>query len=136
MESRTFFSIVRKSLLAIAVAAITIPAAAHSSVSVDPLEKLADIQYLGAQDQSLMFTVTYNNVNAARFFVTIKDKNGGTIFQGAFTDSKFNKKFILPKTETGKLIFIISDKKNRHSETFEVSTQTRTVEDVVVKKLQ
>ncbi|HTN08051.1 hypothetical protein [Agriterribacter sp.] len=136
MEPRTFFSVIRKSLFAIAIAAITIPAAARSSMDVDPFKKLANIQYLGSQNQSLMFTVTYNNINAARFFVTIKDENGETLFQGAFTDSKFNKKFILPKTEASRLIFIISDKKNRHSETFEVNTQTRMVEDVMVRKLQ
>lgn len=135
MKSRTLFSAVHTILLALAVAAITIPATTYA-MSADPFEKPADVQYLGSRGQTLMFTVTYNNATAARFFVTIKDENGGTLFQQAFTENKFNRKFILPKTETGKFTFIISDKKNRHSETFEVSTQTRTVEDVVVKKLQ
>jgi hypothetical protein len=84
MESLTFFSVIRKSLFAIAIAVITVPASAHSLSNVDPLEKSADIKYLGSEDQALVFNVTYNNASASRFFVTIKDENGVTFFQGAF----------------------------------------------------
>ncbi|WP_152267985.1 hypothetical protein [Agriterribacter humi] len=135
MESLTFFSVIRKSLFAIAIAVITVPASAHSLSNVDPLEKSADIKYLGSEDQALVFNVTYNNASASRFFVTIKDENGVTFFQAAYTDSKFNKKFILPGTDARKVFFIISDKKNRYTESFEISTETRVVEDVVVKRI-
>lgn len=135
MESRTFFSVIRKSLFAIAIAVITVPASAHSFLSVEPSEKSADIKYLGSEDQALVFNVTYNNASASRFFVTIKDENGATIFQNVYTDGKFNKNFILRRTDAGKVYFIISDKKNRYMESFEISTETRVVENVVVKRI-
>ncbi|MFT3949247.1 MAG: hypothetical protein QM763_19945 [Agriterribacter sp.] len=134
MKTGTIFSAVRKSLLVVAIAAVTIPATAGVK-SVDPVEETASVKYIGRQDQTMFFNVKYNNVNASKFFVVIKDEDGVTLFQGAFTDSAFDKKFSLPKTETGKVIFTISDKKNNYSESFEITTETRVVEDVIVKKV-
>lgn len=131
MESRTVLSAIRRSLLAVVIAVITLPAIANTGV--DPVEKAADVKYLGAEEHSLVFNVKYENAKANRFVVTIKDQDGVTIFQNAFTDTKFDKKFVLPKTEAGKVVFIISDRKNSYSESFEISTQTRVIEDVVVK---
>lgn len=136
MEPRTILSALRKSLFAIAVTAITFSATAKAATGVDPFEKNATVKYLGEEEKTLVFNVKYDNVNAAKFLVTIKDQDGATIFQNAFTDTKFDKKFVLPKAETGKIVFIISDKKNNYTESFEVSTETRVIEDVVVKKLK
>lgn len=136
MEPRSFFSIARKSLLAIAIAAITIPATALTTSTVDPVEETAAVKYIGSEAQTMLFNVKYNNVNASKFIVTIKDQDGITLFQSSFTDAVFDKKFSLPKgTDASKLIFTISDKKNNYSESFEVSTETRVVEDVLVKKV-
>ncbi|MGN6437787.1 MAG: hypothetical protein ACTHMM_14715 [Agriterribacter sp.] len=135
MESRTILAAIRKSLVAIAITVITVPAFANTGI--DPVEKVADVKYLGAENQSLVFNVKYDNAKGSRFIVTIKNEDGVTIFQNAFTDAKFDKKFVLPKTEAGKVVFIISDRKNSYSESFEISTRTRVIEDVVVdvKKL-
>ncbi len=136
MEPRSFFSIARKSVLAIAIAAITIPATALTTSTVDPVEETAAVKYIGSEAQTMLFNVKYNNVNASKFIVTIKDQDGITLFQSSFTDAVFDKKFSLPKgTDASKLIFTISDKKNNYSESFEVSTETRVVEDVLVKKV-
>lgn len=134
MKTSRFLSAVRKSIFAVAIAAVSIPATAGIT-SVDPVEKAASVTYIGAENQTLLFNVKYKNVNAAKFFVTVKDEDGVTLYQGAFTDSAFDKKFSLPKTESGKVIFTISNKKNNYSESFEISTETRVVEDVVVKKV-
>lgn len=50
-------------------------------------------------------------------------------------DNNFDKKFSLPETETGKVIITISDKKNNYAESFEITTETRIMEDVVIKKV-
>jgi len=128
------FSAVRKSLLVVAIAAVTIPATAGIK-SVDPADEAASVKYIGSQNQTLFFNVKYNNVNASKFFVTIKDADGATLFQSAYTDNTFDKKFSLPKTDSGKVIFTISDKKNNYTESFEITTETRVVEDVVIKKV-
>ncbi|MFT3748462.1 MAG: hypothetical protein QM768_09110 [Agriterribacter sp.] len=130
----SIFSAVRKSLLVVAIAAVTFPATAGVK-SVDPADEAASVKYIGSQNQTLFFNVKYNNVNASKFFVTIKDEDGVTLFQSAYTDNTFDKKFSLPKTESGKVIFTISDKKNNYTESFEITTETRVVEDVVIKKV-
>ena len=130
MESRTFLSAVRKLLMAIAIAVIVVPAVANTSA--DPVEKVAEVKYLGAENQSLVFNVKYKNTKASRFIITIKDGEGVTIFQNVYADTHFDKKFALPKQEAGKVVFIISDRKNNYSESFEISTQTRLIEDLVV----
>lgn len=134
MKTSTMFSAVRKSALVLAIAAITIPATAGIK-SVDPVETTASVKYIGRQDQTMLFNVKYNNTNASKFFVTIKDDDGVTLYQGAFTENAFDKKFSLPKSEAKKLIFTISDRKNNYSESFEITTETRVVEDVVIKKV-
>lgn len=134
MKANAIFSAVRKSILVAAIAAVTIPATA-SIKSVDPVESAASVKYIGKQDQTMFFNVKYSNTDASKFFVTIKDEDGVTLYQGAFTDNAFDKKFSLPKTESNKVIFTISDKKNNYSESFEITTETRVVEDVVVKKV-
>lgn len=136
MEPRKFLSVARKSVLALAIAAITIPATALTTPTVDPVEETAAVKYIGSEAQTMLFNVKYNNVNASKFIVTIKDQDGITLFQSAFTDVVFDKKFSLPKgSDASKILFTISDKKNNYSESFEISTETRVVEDVLVKKV-
>jgi len=133
MEPRNLFSAARKSVIALAIAAITIPATAHT---VDPVEETAAVKYIGSEAHTMLFNVKYNNATASKFFVTIKDQDGITLFQSSFTDVVFNKKFSLPKAgDAGKITFIISDKKNNINQSFEISTETRVVEDVLVKKV-
>ncbi|MFT3704035.1 MAG: hypothetical protein QM802_16835 [Agriterribacter sp.] len=136
MKPRSFFSAARKSVIAIAVAVITLPAVAGTIKKVDPVEETAAVKYIGSEAQTMLFNVKYNNATASKFIVTIKDQDGITLFQSSFTDVVFDKKFSLPKgTDASKIVFTISDKKNNYSESFEISTQTRVVEDVVVKKV-
>lgn len=134
MKTNAIFSAVRNSILAAAIAAVTIPATAGTP-SVDPVEKAASVKYIGTQNQVLLFNVKYNNAASSKFFVTIKTEDGTTLYQSAFSDNSFDKNFSLPKAETGKIIFTISDKKNSYSESFEITTETRVVEDVVIKKV-
>ena len=135
MKTSTIFSAVRKSIVVAAIAAVTIPATAGTK-SVDPVESTASVEYIGTQDQTLFFNVKYNNAGASKFFIIIKDEEGVTLYQGAFSEGSFAKKFSLPKTDSRKVIFTISDKKNNYSESFEITTETRLIEDVVVKKVK
>jgi hypothetical protein len=136
MESRSFFSAARKSVMAIAIAVITIPVIAGTSLQVDPVEDEVTVRYLGTDEQSLIFNVKYANADASKFFVTIRDADGTTLYQNSFTDISFNKRFSLPKTESNKLVFIISDKQSNYNETFEITTKTRVVEDVLVNRIR
>ena len=101
----------------------------------EPNEKTAVINYLGYQDQMLLFHVQYDNSNAAKFFITIRQEDGTTIFQDAFSDKKFERKFKIPIQESRKLTFTISDRKSNYTQAFEIHSNTRVVEDVLVREV-
>ena len=97
-------------------------------------EKTAEVKYLGNSEDAVLFNVSYDNPNSNKFFVSVLDGEGTTIYQGSFTDKKFDKRFKLPVTEKNKLTFIIRNAKAIElKETFEINT--RYVEDVIVTKI-
>lgn len=98
-------------------------------------DKTAEVKYLGAPDGERLFNVIYDNNTGARFSVKVQDAEGTLIFQGSFTDKKFDKKFKLEGTDADKLVFTITNYGDNTSQVFEVNTNTRLVEDVEVKEL-
>ncbi|PWU01034.1 MAG: hypothetical protein C5B52_07910 [Bacteroidetes bacterium] len=101
----------------------------------EPNEKTAVINYLGYQDQMLLFYVQYENNNASKFFVTIRQEDGTTIFQDAFSDKKFEKRFRVPIQDSHKLTFTISDRKSNYTQAFEIKASSRVVEDISVHEI-
>jgi hypothetical protein len=97
-------------------------------------EKNAEVKYLGNSEDAVLFNISYNNPNKNKFFVSVLDAEGTTIYQGSFTDKKFDKRFRLPVTEKNKLTFVIRNAGTIElKETFEINT--RYVEDVIVTKI-
>jgi hypothetical protein len=97
-------------------------------------EKNAEVKYLGNSEDAMLFSISYNNPNNNKFFVSVLDAEGTTIYQGSFTDKKFDKRFRLPVTEKNKLTFLIRNTGAIElKETFEINT--RYVEDVIVTKI-
>ena len=97
-------------------------------------EKTAAVKYLGNAEGAVLFNVSFENPESRKFLVTITDEDGIQLFQQAFTDKKFNKRFKLPRLDQSKLTFVIRNLKDIElKETFEINT--RVVEDVVVTKL-
>lgn len=95
----------------------------------------AVISHLASDNESLLFAVKLENTTGERFSVIVKDANNHTLYRGWFSDKEFNKKFRLPKGDTDKLTMIIRSESGRASETFEINSSRRVVEDVVVKKV-
>jgi len=96
--------------------------------------KSAEVKYLGNSEDAVLFNVSYDNPNSSKFFVSVMDAEGTAIYQGSFSDKKFDKRFKLAVPEKSKLTFVIRDAKAIElKETFEINT--RYVEDVVVTKI-
>ena len=93
----------------------------------------AEVKYIGRHNDQQLFNVLYNNVNGGRFSVRIEDQDGYLLFQDSYTDKKFDKKFRLIESP-GKLVFIIRNYSDNSVQLFEVNSDVRTVEDVVVTK--
>jgi len=104
----------------------------------DPIVKAATVKHISTTDAKIIFQVSLENEAGDRFGVSIKDEQGNTIFQDVYSEKKFDKKFVLDKSENiGKLTFIVRSLKDNQTQAFEVNTTTRLVEnvDVTVKKL-
>lgn len=97
----------------------------------------ATVNYAGIQEGSPLFNVLYNNISGAKFSVKVLDAEGNRIFLGTYTDRKFDKFFKILNTEgQGRLIFIITSFQDNSSQTFEISTDSRMVEDIEVKEIK
>jgi hypothetical protein len=97
----------------------------------------AVVNYVGSQDGAPMFNVQYNNNTGAKFSVRVLDGEGNRIFLGTYTDQKFNKLFKVLNTESqGRLTFMITSFQDNSTQTFEISTDSRLVEDIDVKEIK
>ena len=116
---------------------VAIAAKAQSQVPAAPgTEDSTLVKYLGIQDEMMIFNVAYKNPEGAAFFITIKDQDHNTLYQGTFKDKEFYKQFKLPKTEKDKISFIFRNAKDAEiAKTFEINTSSRLVSDVAVIKL-
>lgn len=95
----------------------------------------AQISHLGASNGMLTFEVKVNNITGERFRVLVKDVDGTVLFQGAYDDKNFSKRFVIPKPESNKLIFVVRNSEGNKSQSFEINSSTRVVEDIEVKKI-
>jgi hypothetical protein len=94
------------------------------------------ITFVVATNESLYFDVKVENASGEKFQIIVRDENGNTLYRGNYSDRDFNKRFKLPKGDSGKITFLIrSDSGNKTESSFEINSNTRVIEDVVVRKL-
>ena len=94
--------------------------------------KNTTVKYLGTQDDVIMFNVSVDNPNGNKFSVIVTDNEGNQLFQEVYNDKQFDKKFKLPKSETGKLSFVVRNFKDASDDVHSFEISDRIVEDVVV----
>ena len=127
----------RKAMLVAAlVSAVSLSAmAAPATIDNGKSDKTAQnsIQYVGTTDDGIVFKVKYDNADSAKFDLIIKNENGDVVYQQAFNDKNFDRRVVLVK-EPGdaRLTFIIRGA-DTYKQSFDITTVTRTVEDIVVK---
>lgn len=100
-------------------------------------ENASTVQYVGATEKGIEFNVKYSNANASPFSLIIKNEYGDVVYQQQYNDKTFDKKVLLAK-EPGDahLTFIIKSASTSIKQSFDITTTTRMVEDVVVKNAQ
>lgn len=113
-------------------------ATAHAQLAParDGQSEKATVKYLGAQDDMIVFNVSYANPEGNRFELIIKDQDGSMVYQNSFTDKSFYKQFRLPKTDKDRIFFVFH---NSHDadvvKTFEVNVNSHFVNAVAIKKI-
>jgi|GEM_PF-5919240 hypothetical protein len=97
----------------------------------------AEVKYIPAKEGRGVFNVVYNNPEGSRFVLQILDQDGNQLYQKAFADKKFNKNFQLADPDSYlKLVFVIRNLDDKSSQRWEVSTNTRLIEDVDVQEIK
>jgi len=97
--------------------------------------KSAIIRHIGNDGDNMYFQVLLNNDSGEKFYLTIKDLDGIILFQEVYNDKKFDKKFRLTKGETDKVTFVLKSARNNTSQSFEINSNTKMVEEIVVKRM-
>ncbi|MES1215142.1 MAG: hypothetical protein ABUT20_06485 [Bacteroidota bacterium] len=98
-------------------------------------ENTAVIKYIGSDNDSYVFNVTYTNDNADKFLLRILDSTGNTLFAGTYNNKKFDKRFRIEKEGNDKLNIVIKNLKDNSVQNFEIKARTQVVNDVVIRKL-
>jgi len=137
MKKNSFKITVRKISVTLLASTILFLSTTSAQIPVVTVihENTAFVKYVGADNESYVFNVAYNNENGDRFILTIINGNGETIFAGTYNDKKFDKRFRLLKDGNDKLNFVIKNLKDNSRQTFEIKSTTQTIEDVVVRKV-
>ena len=130
---------VRKTMLHFGLASLfvfaIVPLKAQSPVK--PANVPVEIRYLGMMDNLPVFQIEFENTTSEVYVVSIKDGEGNILYTEKVKAKKFVKKFKWDRSDPdqSRLTFTLSSHKESHSQVFEINTNIRVVEDVVVTKL-
>jgi uncharacterized radical SAM superfamily protein len=123
-------------LVAVLVSTATLSAMAAPATSKNGKNDKAsqsNIQYVGTTEDGIVFNVKYDNAEAAKFDLVIKNQYGETVYQQTFSDQNFDKKVVLVKEPGDAHLTFVIKGADTYKQSFDISTVTRVVEDVVVK---
>ena len=126
---------VRNKFFTVSIAAFLLAGGTSLNAQSVELPKTAVIKHLGNSEETMFFQVRVDNIVGERFSVSIKDHEGTTIFQEFYTDKNFDKKFRVPKTDNNRVTFHIKGSKDTIPQSFEINTNTKVVEEVIVKRI-
>ena len=108
-----------------------------SAQSVKQSEPPLQVKYIGLLNEQPLFQVDFQNENGEAYTFAIKDQEGNVLYSEKIKDKKFSKKFKWENTEldTTKLILSLSSEKGQKTQLFEMNTNFRSYQDVVITKL-
>lgn len=97
-------------------------------------EEQVNVQYVGTNDNSVVFRVAFENPTAEKFWLIIKNDNGEVVYRKQFSDAHFAKSVYFQKEESDiHPTFVIRNGENEVVRQFAVN---RTItENTVVTKL-
>ena len=129
---KTMFRLGLTALMAVTLA----PAFVHAQDKGRTTPPVA-INYIGSVDSQPVFLIEFENKNEEVFNLSIRDEQGTVLFNERVKDKKFSKRFQFEKTgdENVRLTFTLAGEKEKQSQSFEINTNVRVIQDVVVTKL-
>lgn len=126
----------KKMVTTLVMAAFTVSlAAAHTGDSTINKEKEdASVSCLKVDEGNIYFNVKFENADGSRFHLLVNDAEGDNLYHATFTGQHFDKVFRAP-SDNGKLTIIIRDVKDKTHHTFELTTESKLVQQIYVKRM-
>lgn len=116
---KTIYSFVAALLMVITVAPLATKANTINGKEIVALTaKQVSVQYAGSKEDSKVFHVTFDNPEAQKFSLIIKNDEGDVIYQGQFSDVHFSKSIHLLSEEAEMnptFIIRVGDQKSVHT---------------------
>lgn len=100
-------------------------------------EPFVNIKYVGLVDQRAQFQFDMIADNDEAYIVSVQGEDGTVLYKEKVAKKVFTKRFEWNNGDVNasKLLFTVTGEKSKKTQVFEVNTQVRTVQDVVVTKL-
>lgn len=94
------------------------------------------VKQLASIGDKLTFEVQVRNDLQQRFRLMVKDEDGTQLWSQLFSDKDLNQRFVLDGFDADrKVILVVRPLNSQQTQSFEISRNTRVVEDYVVTKL-
>jgi ssRNA-specific RNase YbeY (16S rRNA maturation enzyme) len=120
----------RKMILAAVFFVVSLMSANAQSTKVSSPN---NITYIGTVDEHVNFLLNYENETNEKYVMIVTDANGRVLFEEVYADKKLTKIYSVP-VEYGNVTFTITAYKNKSDKKFQVTTERRLIEEVIVKK--
>ncbi len=109
-------------------------AGANAQKTTSPaLNPANTITYVGTADEHVNFLLNYDNEANEKFVVIVTNTSGKTLYEEVYADRKLTKIFSVP-VEFGNVTFTVSALRNKSDKKFQVTTERKVVEEVIIKK--
>lgn len=124
----------KKMVMMLLVAVITLTSANANTSNPTMDEENASVSCLKMEEGQVYFNVKFENADGGRFDIIVNDASGDNLYRATFTEKSFNKVFRAP-VDNGKLVVIIRDMKEKTSHRFELTTESKMVQQILVKRV-
>jgi len=105
----------------------------QDSKHVQPIDGQVSVKYTGSNSKTVVFRLTFENTNAERFYLIIKNDAGDVVYEEQFTDIHFDRNIFLDVEESKiKPTFIIRLKDQDIERKLSVTKRTATDEGTAV----
>ena len=128
------FSLGKKTAIMLLAVMITLTSATAKVPDTTTYDDDATVSCLKMEEGQVYFNVKFENTDGGRFDILVNDVNGDNLYRATFTGKNFTKVFRAP-VDNGKLVIIIRDSKLKTDHRFELSTESRMVQQILVKRM-
>lgn len=129
-----FFRGIIMSISLSAILCLTAVSSASAQKTLSPsASTLTSLVYTGTADEHMNFLMKYDNESSEKFILSITDVDGKIIYEDVYADRRFSKTFSVP-VDFGNVTFTISSYRNKAEKKYQVSTERRLIEEVIIKK--